>query len=56
VPNALVQGKDGNFYGTTEYDGPSGGGTVFTLTPGGTLATIYRFANFGVGGFYRWLV
>jgi uncharacterized repeat protein (TIGR03803 family) len=50
VPNALVQGKDGNFYGTTQYDGPSGGGTVFTLTPGGTLTTLYRFSLFGVTG------
>jgi uncharacterized repeat protein (TIGR03803 family) len=29
---ALVQGSDGNFYGTTEYGGVSGAGTVFRLT------------------------
>jgi hypothetical protein len=33
----LVQGTDGNFHGTT-YDG-----TVFKITPGGTLTTLYTF-------------
>jgi uncharacterized repeat protein (TIGR03803 family) len=28
----LAQGSDGNFYGTTEYGGVSGAGTVFRLT------------------------
>ncbi|HUD46490.1 MAG TPA: choice-of-anchor tandem repeat GloVer-containing protein [Candidatus Baltobacteraceae bacterium] len=31
APNGLVQGSDGNFYGTTDYSGPSGYGTVFRL-------------------------
>ena len=32
-PNAgLVQGSDGNFYGTTAYGGTNGYGTVFKLT------------------------
>ncbi len=31
VPNGVTQGSDGNFYGTTAYDGPSGGGTVLSL-------------------------
>jgi uncharacterized repeat protein (TIGR03803 family) len=43
----LVQGIDGNFYGTTAYGGancPSGGcGTVFKMTPKGTLTTLYSF-------------
>src|SRR5580693_7820004 len=34
---ALVQGTDGNFYGTTEDGGAHGLGTVFKMTPGGTL-------------------
>jgi uncharacterized repeat protein (TIGR03803 family) len=50
IPNALVQGKDGNFYGNTQYDGPSGGGTVFMLSPGGTLTTLYRYSLSGVTG------
>ena len=46
----LVQAIDGNFYGTTEVGGivndnctPSGCGTIFKITPGGTLTTLHRF-------------
>lgn len=39
----LVQGSDGNFYGTTEEGGANGFGTVFMLTPGGTLTTLVQF-------------
>jgi uncharacterized repeat protein (TIGR03803 family) len=44
---ALVQGSDGNFYGTTLIGGtgPTGGGTVFRLTPTGTLTTLYAFCS-----------
>lgn len=39
----LVQGSDGNFYGTTAAsDGPAAG-TVFQITPGGTLTTLHSF-------------
>jgi len=45
-PN-LVQGADGNLYGTTAYEGAFGsgssGGNVFKMTPGGTLSVIYNF-------------
>ena len=52
-PNAgVIQGIDGNFYGTTEYGGANqsafggiGGGTVFKLTPSGTLTTLYSFCG-----------
>ncbi len=40
----LVQGTDGNFYGETSYGGVTmEGGTVFKLTPNGTLTTLHRF-------------
>jgi len=44
-PNSLVQGSDGNFYGTTLY-GPSPNGisgTVFKITPAGKLTTLHIF-------------
>ncbi len=42
----LIFGPSGNLYGTTEYGGDGGGGTVFQLTPSNgtwTLETIYSF-------------
>jgi uncharacterized repeat protein (TIGR03803 family) len=42
-PIALVLGADGNFYGTTAYGGANGEGSVYKITPGGTLTTIYSF-------------
>jgi len=48
--DALVQGDDGNFYGTTTYGGGGpGSGTVFRLTPNGTLTTIYSFTGGAAG-------
>lgn len=41
---ALVQASDGNFYGTTAYGGSSNlYGTVFRVTPTGSLTTIHSF-------------
>jgi len=40
---ALVQATDGNLYGTTEFGGAGGYGTVFRITPSGTLTTLYSF-------------
>ena len=45
----VVQGTDGNFYGTTSTGGLWGGGTVFQLIPGGTLNTLYSFCAQGDG-------
>src|SRR5208337_2979416 len=45
---ALVQGADGNFYGTTGAGGSGTygpGGTFFTVTPGGALTTLYNFCT-----------
>jgi uncharacterized repeat protein (TIGR03803 family) len=48
----LVQGTDGNFYGTTKYGGLySGAGTVFRITPAGTLTTLHTFIG-GSDGAY----
>jgi uncharacterized repeat protein (TIGR03803 family) len=46
----VIQGRDGNFYGTTIADGASGFGTVFCLTTNGTLTTLVSFneANGGL--------
>lgn len=49
-PTGLVQGADGNFYGTTESGGqPSGGGagTIFRMDTAGNFTVLYAF----VGGF-----
>src|SRR6202161_57355 len=51
----LIQGIDGNFYGTTQAGGAfaiacSGGcGTIFRITPTGTLTTVHNFD--GTDGF-----
>ena len=53
VPLAgLIQGSDGNFYGTTIFGGyvtggavPSGYGTVFRISPNGSMARIYAFSG-----------
>ena len=41
----LIQGTDGNFYGTTPIGGANKGGTVFKITPRGTLTTLYGFCS-----------
>jgi uncharacterized repeat protein (TIGR03803 family) len=40
---ALTLGKDGNFYGTTSEAGQYGFGTIFQITPDGTLTTLASF-------------
>ena len=39
----LVQGTDGNFFGTTTYGGSYGAGTLFLLTTNGGLVTLVSF-------------
>ena len=52
---AAVQGRDGNIYGSTLEGGTSGIGTVFQVTPSGTLTTLYSFdgtvGSYPYGGF-----
>ena len=56
---ALVIGPDGNFYGTTRIGGGSlecggggdGCGTVFRMTPSGTVTTLHAFSRIPDGAF-----
>jgi uncharacterized repeat protein (TIGR03803 family) len=41
----LLQGTDGNFYGTTQGGGAHLAGTIFNISPGGTLTTLYSFCS-----------
>jgi uncharacterized repeat protein (TIGR03803 family) len=59
----LIQARDGNFYGTTAIGGPgtcsrdraqtcfpqAGSGTVFRMSPSGTLTTMYTFTGGAAG-------
>jgi uncharacterized repeat protein (TIGR03803 family) len=61
VPAALIQGQDGNFYGTTAQGGanycaaiPGTGnncGTVFKITPAGVETVLYSFGASAADGF-----
>lgn len=44
-PNQLVQGRDGNFYGTTRDGGTLSQGTAFKITPAGILTTLVEFTG-----------
>jgi len=51
VPTAgLVQGTDGNFYGTTASGGAHFQGTVFQITPAGTLTVLHSFSGYPTEG------
>jgi len=41
--SSIVQGPDGNFYGTASGSGSNG--TVFKVTPSGTLSALYTFTG-----------
>ncbi len=45
VFSGVIQGTDGNFYGTTFTGGTNDYGTIFRLTPQGRLTTLYSFDN-----------
>jgi len=46
---ALVLGSDSNFYGTT-FQGGTGYGTVFRISPSGTYTSLYAFGGSPVDG------
>ena len=43
----LVQATNGDIYGTTYAGGANNYGTVFKISPGGTLTTLYSFCSQG---------
>ncbi len=48
---ALIQAADGNFYGTTLGGGTSDLGTIFKMTPAGTVTVLHQFAGGSDGSF-----
>src|ERR1039458_10213025 len=54
--DAVIQGHDGNFYGTTYGGGPVLLGTVFKMTAAGTLTTLHVFVGRDGYGPYAGLV
>jgi uncharacterized repeat protein (TIGR03803 family) len=51
----LIQGSDGNFYGTTQAGGLYNYGTIFKITPNGMLTTLHSFDNTDGSGLYAGL-
>lgn len=43
----LVRGLDGNFYGTTQWGGTNGCGTIFKVTPQGAFTSLVSFTHDG---------
>jgi uncharacterized repeat protein (TIGR03803 family) len=52
----LIQGSDGNFYGTTQAGGRYNYGTIFRITPDGLLTTLHSFDIIDGIGLYAGLV
>ncbi len=46
----LVEATNGDLYGTTYLGGADNDGTVFKITPSGTLTTLYSFAGYPTDG------
>lgn len=47
--SGLIEGPDGNFYGTAEASGAHGRGTIYRLTPSGQITDLHDFCNCGDG-------
>lgn len=45
IHDRLVEGSDGNFYGTTRAGGAAGVGTVFRFSTNGSWTTLFSFAT-----------
>jgi uncharacterized repeat protein (TIGR03803 family) len=44
-PGAIVQGRDGNLYSTSNDGGTDNAGTVFKVTPSGQVSVLYSFTG-----------
>jgi uncharacterized repeat protein (TIGR03803 family) len=49
-PNGLVETADGNFFGTTQNGGLNSDGTIFQITPSGSVPVLYSFTGGNDGG------
>ena len=47
---ALVEGTDGNFYGTSTGGGASGQGTIYEITSAGVFSLLHSFSNAATDG------
>ncbi len=57
IPIGITDARDGNFYGTTEFGGSYNSGTVFKMTPSGSVTVLHSFSsspatngNYPIGG------
>lgn len=48
--NGLIKASDGNYYGAASTGGSAGLGTVFRMSPGGTVTTLGQFYGAAGGG------
>ena len=48
---ALIQGANGNFYGTASQGGAAGGGIIFQVTPADVLTVLYAFTGADDGAY-----
>src|SRR5579863_4125464 len=45
--SGVIQGTDGNFYGTANAEGNGVEGSIFSFVPGGVFTTLYTFCEKG---------
>ena len=49
APNALILGRDGNFYGATSLGGLNDQGTAFKITPDGVESVVFSSGSLQIG-------